>query len=146
MPAAAREIVDAPRTHSADGFLKSRHALIVSFRRDGRPVPTPVWVGFTDGHLYVRSERASGKVRRLRRDPRALVAPCTRRGQPTGAPIEMTARVLPAPEERIGEKALKERFGLGRELFELTMDVMRVDMCYLELTPERWDDVPLKGS
>jgi PPOX class probable F420-dependent enzyme len=139
-PADARRLTDVPRTQTIDSFTTSRHGSIVSFRRDGRAVPTPVWVALADGHVYVRSERASGKVRRLRRDPRALVAPCTRRGQPTGAPLEMIARVLPPAEEQIGESALKRRFGFGRELFELTMDVMRVDMCYLELTPEPWDE------
>lgn len=51
----------------------------------------------------------------------------------------MTARILSDAEEQIAETALRRRFGCGRELFELAMDVMRVDMCYLELTPEPWD-------
>jgi hypothetical protein len=31
------------------------------------------------------------------------------------------------------------RYGLGRALFERAMDVMRVDMCYLEITPGAWE-------
>ena len=50
----------------------------------------------------------------------------------------MSARVLSEEEEALAERALAERYGLGRELFERTMDLLHVDMCYLELRPEAW--------
>jgi PPOX class probable F420-dependent enzyme len=137
-PRGAREIADAPRTGSPAEIPPSKRSLLVTYRRSGRPVPTPVWAAEADGRLYVRSERAAGKVKRLRRDPRLLVAPCTVRGKPLGAPFEARARVLGAEEEPIGERALAARYGLGRELFERAMDVLRVDMCYLEITPGAW--------
>jgi uncharacterized protein len=86
----------------------------------------------------VRSERSSGKVKRLCRDQRMLIAPCTVRGKPLGAPLEASARVLGAAEEVVAEQALSTGYGLGRALFERAMDLMRVDMCYLEITPGAW--------
>jgi PPOX class probable F420-dependent enzyme len=86
----------------------------------------------------VRSERGSGKVKRLGRDERLLIAPCTARGRPLGAPMQAHARVLGADEESGAEGVLANRYGLGRELFERAMDVLRVDMCYLEITPGAW--------
>jgi hypothetical protein len=47
----------------------------------------------------------------------------------------MRGRVLAAHEEAIAERALANRYGFVRALFEHTMDLMRVEMCYLELTP-----------
>ena len=35
-------------------------------------------------------------------------------------------------------RALAARYGLGRELFERTVDVLRIDMCFLEITPGPW--------
>jgi hypothetical protein len=117
-----------------------KRTLVVTYRRDGRAVPTPVWAAEGDGLLYVRSERAAGKVKRLRRDPRVLIAPCTVRGKPLGAPLEATARVLAGAEDELrAEGALVRRYGLGRALFERAMDLMRVDMCYLEITPGAWE-------
>jgi PPOX class probable F420-dependent enzyme len=87
----------------------------------------------------VRTVRGSAKVKRLRRDARALVAPCTARGRPLGAPFEASARVLPAESEPAAERALRARYGAGRALFEWAMDSMRIDMCYLEITPESWE-------
>jgi uncharacterized protein len=138
-PTGAREIVDAPRSGSVEEIRACKRSLLVTFRRNGTPVPTPVWAAELDGRLYVRSERTAGKVKRLRRDPRMLVAPCTVRGKPLGAPLEASARVLPLELEPLAERALQARYGLGRALFEWAMDVMRVDMCYLEITPGAWD-------
>jgi uncharacterized protein len=145
-PRGARTILAAPRSGSARELAASKRTLLVSFRRDGTPVPTPVWAAPALGPageapiLYVRSERASGKLKRLRRDPRVLLAPCTVRGRPLGAPLEASARVLEEPaQELLAERALAARYGLGRELFERAMDLLRVDMCYLELRPQPWD-------
>jgi PPOX class probable F420-dependent enzyme len=140
-PSGAMEIVSAPRGGSLGDVGRCKRALLVSFRRDGTPVPTPVWAALAGEVLYVRSERSSGKVKRLRRDPRMLLAPCTVRGRPLGAPLEASARVLSGEEELAAERALAERYGLGRELFERAMDLMRVDMCYLEVRPEAWNRI-----
>ncbi len=138
-PSGARLIGDQPRTGTIEEVGRCKRALLVTYRRDGTPVPTPVWAALGDGVLYVRSERSSGKVKRLRRDSRMLVAPCTVRGEPLGAPFEASARVLGGEEEElIAERTLAARYGLGRELFERAMDLIRVDMCYLEITPGEW--------
>ena len=134
-PPGAREIVTVPRQGSLAAIRGCKRSLLVTYRRNGTPVPTPVWAAESGGRLYVRSERAAGKVKRLHRDPRMLVAACTVRGRPLGLPFEATARVLPSEQEPIAERALHSRYGLGRALFEWFVDVMHVDMCYLEITP-----------
>jgi uncharacterized protein len=146
-PQSSREIVDLPRTGSAGEIARHKRALLVTYRRDGTPVPTPVWAASgADGLLYVRSERAAGKLKRLRNDSRLLVAPCTVRGKPLGAPFEARARTLAAAEEPLAEAALDARYGLGRELFERTMDLLRVDMCFLEITPGAWGRPAAKAA
>jgi PPOX class probable F420-dependent enzyme len=138
-PRGSREIVDAPRDGSIGQIRASKRSLLVTYRRDGTPVPTPVWAAEADGRLYVRTDRIAGKVKRLRNDPRLLVAPCTVRGKPLGTPLEATARMLPVADERIAERTLATRYGLGRAIFEWAMDVLRVDMGYLEITPAAWE-------
>jgi hypothetical protein len=68
-----------------------------------------------------------------------LVAPCTVRGKPLGAPLEATALVVSPEREHIAEQALVRRYGLGRALFEWTFDRLRIDMCYLEIVPGSWE-------
>jgi uncharacterized protein len=138
-PAGTRRILDAPRVGTLAEIAAAKRTLLVTYRRDGTPVPTPVWAAPEAGRLYVRSERSSGKVKRLRRDARLLLGPCTVRGEPLGAPLEARARVLDPEEEALAERALAARYGAGRALFEWAMDALRVDMCYLEILPGPWD-------
>jgi uncharacterized protein len=137
-PRGARELADAARTGSVAQVARAKRTLLVTYRRDGRAVPTPVWAAEAGGLLYVRSERTAGKVKRLRGNRRMLIAPCTVRGKPLGAPLEASGRMLAPDEEPRAERALASRYGLGRWLFEAAMDVLRVDMCYLEITPGAW--------
>jgi PPOX class probable F420-dependent enzyme len=137
-PPGTHELTDQPRTGSLEEIGRCKRTLLLTYRRVGTPVPTPVWAARAGEVLYVRTERSSGKVKRLRRDQRMLIAPCTVRGEPMGAPLEASARVLGAEEETVAEQALASAYGLGRELFERAMDLLRVDMCYLEITPGAW--------
>jgi uncharacterized protein len=123
-----------PTTSGFDALRGHKYALLVSFRRSGEPVPTPVWFGLdTDGRLYVRTEHESGKVKRVRANGRVLVGPATVRGRPLGPLAEGSARVLPADEEQRAERALARSYGLGRRLYEAVLGRGAAD--YLEVTP-----------
>jgi uncharacterized protein len=135
-PAAARELAARPVQGTYEDVARSRHQLLVTFRRDGTPVPVTLWAAPAQGRLYVRTERTSGKVKRLRRDPHALIAPATVRGRPTGPPLAVTGRVLDPGDEPTAEAALAAAHGRYRGLFEGSVDRLHVDMCYLELTPD----------
>lgn len=138
-PAGSRSIAEVPRTGAVEELCAHKRTLLATFRRSGVAVATPVWAAEADGRFYVRSERTAGKLKRLRNDSRVLVAPCTVRGKPLGAPLEATASVVSPEREHVAEQALVSRYGLGRALFEWTFDRMRIDMCYLEIVPGRWD-------
>ncbi len=137
-PRGAGQLAGLARTGSVEELRTAKRTLVVSFRRDGRPVATPVWAAYAGGVLYVRSERSSGKAKRLRRDARVLLAPCSARGRPLGRAIEAHGFLVAGEDEPAAERALAERYGPGRELFERAMDAMGVDMCYLRLEPGAW--------
>jgi PPOX class probable F420-dependent enzyme len=112
-----------------------KYLLLVTFRRDGAPVPTPVWFA-RDGDgdvVFVKSAASSGKVRRLQRDERALVAACTSRGAPRGPVVAAVGRILPSDEWPRAEAALRARYGAGRAAAERAMGRLGDD-AYLELS------------
>jgi len=135
-PASARRVHGMPTTGTYEELARSRHHLLVTYRRDQTAVPVTVWAAAASGRLYIRTERTSGKVKRLRRDPRALIAPATVRGRPLGPPLAVTGRVLAPGEEQAAETALASAHGWYRAWFEGSVDRLHVDMCFLELTPE----------
>jgi len=82
-------------------LARERFVLLTTFRASGEPVSTPVWVA-RDGHaLVVLTPSGSGKVRRLRADPRVRVQPCGRFGAVReGAPaVDATAAVRESPDD-----------------------------------------------
>jgi PPOX class probable F420-dependent enzyme len=113
------------------------HCLLVTYKRDGTPIPTPVWFARdADGRrLYVWTEHEAFKAKRLRRDPRALVAPCSPRGVPLGAPIAAQGRVLTEAADRAhAEAAIRGAWGPLRRLFERGSRPL-TPVVYLELAP-----------
>jgi PPOX class probable F420-dependent enzyme len=125
------------RTVSGFEHLRGhKYCLLVTNRRSGEAVPTPVWFGLGDGRLYVRTEAHAAKVKRVGNDPQVRVAPCTARGRPLGPPAEGRARVLDGPgEERDAEAALQGNYGLGRRVYEGAGGVLGTAAVYLEITP-----------
>jgi Pyridoxamine 5'-phosphate oxidase len=72
---AARSLASEERTVSGFDHLRGhKYCLLVTYKRSGEAVPTPVWFGLGDGKLYVRSEAKVAKVKRIRNDARVRVA------------------------------------------------------------------------
>ena len=113
-----------------------KYCLLVTYKRSGEAVPTPVWFGLGDGKLYVRSEANVAKVKRIRNDPRVRVAPCTARGKPLGPPAEGLARVLDQHvDSELAEVALQANYGLGRKIYEGAGGALGIETVYLEIAP-----------
>jgi PPOX class probable F420-dependent enzyme len=114
--------------------LKGPYCLVVTYKRSGEGVPTPVWYGVDErGRLYFRTYAPSVKVKRIRNDPRVRVAPCTTRGKPLGPPAEGTARVLGENEEAHAEETIQSNYGLFRRVYEKTGG--NIEAVYVEVTP-----------
>jgi uncharacterized protein len=113
-----------------------KYCLLVTYKRSGEAVPTPVWFGLGDGKLYVRTEAAVAKVMR-RNDPQVRVAPCTVRGKPLGPPAEGRAGVLDEASEEDAEAALRANYGLGPKVYEGAGGALGAETVYLEITPAR---------
>ncbi|MBI5160960.1 MAG: PPOX class F420-dependent oxidoreductase [Micrococcales bacterium] len=54
---------------------------LTTFRKNGDGVPTTVWVARDGDALIVTTNDGTGKVKRLRNDPRVQLRPSTRRGK-----------------------------------------------------------------
>jgi PPOX class probable F420-dependent enzyme len=84
-----------------------KNANLATFRKSGEAVTTPVWYAVLDGKLYVRTGAGSGKVKRIRNNPRVRLAPATVRGKRIGPESEARARILGPGEEGLVEKVMK---------------------------------------
>src|SRR5580704_904542 len=109
------------------GALDKRDFLnLETFRKNGAGVRTPVWfaadpttdIRSKDAKLYIYTVENTGKVKRVRNNPRVRVAPCDRTGGLKGAWIDASAKVVEGAEADRGSKLLTQKYFLKR-IFDL---------------------------
>ncbi|MFF7381487.1 PPOX class F420-dependent oxidoreductase [Streptomyces griseoluteus] len=93
-----------------------KYLLVTSYRKDGSPVATPVWVVPDGDALGVWTAADSYKVKRIRRRADVLVGPCDMRGRPTGAPHPAHAEITdPATAARY-RTLIARKYGIAGRL------------------------------
>jgi len=91
---------------------RSSYLLVTTFRKDGTPVPTPVWVGRDGDELIVWTQSTAGKVKRIRNNPTVELAECDFRGRPRGETVKGTARILDEDGTERGRRVLRKKYGI----------------------------------
>ncbi len=91
-----------------------KYLSLASFRKNGQPVRTPLWFAEENGKLYFMTRDDSWKYKRIRNNPRVLVAPCTARGRVTGPEAEARAHVLEPAQFPAARRALERKYWLMR--------------------------------
>src|SRR5206468_3996936 len=107
----------------------SRYVALTTYRRDGRPVTTPVWSAPLAGKLYVVTAESTGKARRLRATGRVRFAACNMNGRRIlGDWEEGTGRIV-QDEARYREAlaALRRKYGWQLSLARLINRLRGVD-------------------
>src|ERR1043165_2474396 len=117
-------------------FRGPRQCLLVSFKRSGDPVPSPVNFGLSDdGLLYFRCDPGSAKVKRMTRDPHVRVCACSFRGKPLGPLVEGTARILEGADAERARAIVAANWDFFNRVYERTVDRMNVPITYVEVRP-----------
>jgi uncharacterized protein len=94
-----------------------KYICLITFRKSGVPVNTPVWFAEMDDKLIVKTRIDSGKSKRIRNNPNVKVAPCTMLGKIIGAEIAGKVRILPAEQWKQAQEALNSKYWLARLSF-----------------------------
>jgi len=91
----------------------ARYISLMSFKRDGAGVQTPVWTAPLEGKLVVYTGRDSYKVKRIGRNPKVRVARCDVRGNVLGPWVDGTCAIV---EDQVRQHcildALAQKYGL----------------------------------
>jgi PPOX class probable F420-dependent enzyme/deazaflavin-dependent oxidoreductase (nitroreductase family) len=99
-------------------LVQENFVCLTTFRKNGSPVPTPVWFAQHQGVIYIYTESHSGKIQRIHHTSRVTLAPCSATGKIKGPAIEGHARLVSDAQERAdAQAALAKKYGLGRKVF-----------------------------
>ncbi|GGT22522.1 PPOX class F420-dependent oxidoreductase [Streptomyces chromofuscus] len=97
---------------SRDRLGAGKYLLITSYRKDGTPVPTPVWVVADGDALGAWTAANSWKVKRIRNRSDVLVGPCDLRGNPTGEQVPATAEITDAATTARYRRLIARKYGI----------------------------------
>ncbi|OXY90929.1 PPOX class F420-dependent oxidoreductase [Streptomyces diastatochromogenes] len=95
-----------------DRLGSGKYLLVTSYRKDGTPVATPVWVVRDGDALGAWTAADSWKVKRIRRRADVLVGPCDLRGNPTGDQLPATAEIADAATTARYRTLVARKYGI----------------------------------
>jgi PPOX class probable F420-dependent enzyme len=112
----------------------SKVALLTTFRRNGQGVQTPVAIRFAEGKVYFTTWSTTGKVKRLARNPRVMLAPFTKMGMKViGPTVEGTARRL--QEAEVEKLSALFKPGLWGRMWNLIYRLRGKQAIHYEVSP-----------
>lgn len=94
----------------------SKQINLVTFRKDGTPVSTPVWHVAEGDTMTTVSAANAWKVKRIRNNPRVEITACDMRGKvsPGAQTVTGTAVLLPDSETENARRLLERRYVTAR--------------------------------
>ncbi len=116
--AVEKRLLFAPMTALAD----EKYLLLTTFRKDGRAVPTPVWiVDLGDGTMGFWTSSGSGKAKRIINSGRVTVQPCDARGRITACsgPVDATAALVTGGQLDLISSKIKKKYGFMTKVTKL---------------------------
>jgi len=106
-------MTSTPAGTGLDELSSAKYVSLTSYRRDGTPVATPVWVVRDGDHLAIWTNSRTGKVKRIRRNPTATLARCTFRGKLLGEPVPVRAELMPADDTLRVLGLIRRKYGFS---------------------------------
>ena len=101
-------------------FTNEKYLNLMTFKKDGTGVATPVWFVETGGTIYVYTLADAWKVKRVRNNPKVRIAPCDLRGKLTGEWVDARARIVTGESEAIAaHRLLDKKYGWMKKLGNL---------------------------
>jgi PPOX class probable F420-dependent enzyme len=119
------------------GFDNARYLNLETYRRNGAGVRTPVWFAAApppSSKLYIYAIADSGKVKRIRRNSAARIAPCDMRGTVTGAWVDVVVELVAGEEFKLGMRLLDRKYFPWKQLLKLPAMLSRRERVVLALS------------
>ena len=107
-------------------FSGQKYLNLETFKKSGQGVKTPVWFAAEpstkldshDAKLYVYTIGVSGKVKRIRNNPRVNIAPGDMRGNPKAPCVPARAEILTGAQAEHGMQLLNKKYAPWKQLLD----------------------------
>ena len=108
------------------GFAGQKYLNLETFKKNGQGVKTPVWfagdpsarLDSGEARLFVYTIGVSGKIKRIRNNPKVRIAPCDMRGNVTGEWVAAEAEIVAGDEASRGMGLLNRKYAPLKQLLD----------------------------
>ena len=106
----------------------AKYVSFVTYKKDGTPVATPVWIVPFDGGYAFTTEPDAYKVRRIRHDARATLTVCNMSGKISEGAITHigSAVVLSDDDAEKVSKLIEQKYSIGTKLLGVMSLVKKI--------------------
>jgi len=110
----------------SDQIASARYISLETYRKSGEPVRTPVLVVEDKGLYFVRTDPRSGKVKRIRGNPRVRMAPSNFGGKVEGTWVDGQASMVTGDEAERVQALFRAKYGLRIPLLKIWHSITRM--------------------
>ena len=126
-----------------EAFAKHKYLNVETFKKSGEGVKTPVWfaadpsvrLDASDAKLFVYTIGVSGKVKRIRNNPRVRIAPCNAGGKLLGDWVEAKAEIVTAAEAEKGMQLLNKKYVPWKQILDFFASFRRRERTVFTIRP-----------
>jgi len=124
-------------------FSGKKYLNLETFKKNGDGVKTPVWfaadptasLDSSGAKIYTYTIGVSGKVKRVRNNPRVKIAPCDMRGRVLGEWVEARAEIISGEEAAHGMELLNKKYFPWKQLLAVFASFSRRERIVFAIRP-----------
>src|SRR2546422_10118906 len=124
-------------------FSGKKYLSLETFKKNGDGVKTPVWfaadptasLDSSGAKIYAYTIGVSGKVKRVRNNPRVKIAPCDMRGNLLGEWVEARAEIINGEEAVRGMQLLNKKYFPWKQLLAVFASLSRRERIVFAIRP-----------
>ena len=105
---------------------------ILTYKKNGHKVLTPVWFSSKDNKIYIRTSNQSGKVKRIKNNNKVSYALCNIRGKIKGEWHSGVAKIEPGINKIIFSK-ITEKYGIFAQMMNILYKIKKIDIIILSI-------------
>jgi uncharacterized protein len=125
------------------GFARQKYLNLETFKKNGDSVKTPVWfaadpsasLDSSAAKIYAYTIGVSGKVKRVRNNPRVRIAPCNMSGKVLGEWVEARAEIVSGEEAARGTQLLNKKYFPWKQLLAVFASFSRRERIVFAIRP-----------
>jgi PPOX class probable F420-dependent enzyme len=117
-----------------EGFYDKKYINLQTFKKNGEIVSTPVWFVLKNNEILFRSDRNSGKVKRIRKNNNVKLAICGIRGNIEGQTYTGIANFQDKSRYKEINSLFDKKYSLLSPILKIVYKLRKINLVILSIT------------